>query len=422
MNNRMDAMKTPLPKLRFSEFKENWEKKSLGTAATFYNGRAYKQEELLEQGKYKVLRVGNFFTNNNWYYSDLELEETKYCENGDLLYAWSASFGPRIWHGEKVIYHYHIWKVVAEENINKDFLYLVLEFETEKMKAQSANGLGLLHITKGTIENWDSMFPKNPAEQKKIVDCLTSLDELITAQSQKVEALQAYKKGLMQNLFPAEGESVPRLRFPEFESAGEWENTTLDSKVTKVGSGITPNGGDRNYKKIGRPFVRSQNIGWGELILDDVAFIDDATHSTFIATEIKARDVLLNITGASIGRSAIADSRIQGGNVNQHVCIIRLKTEELSPEYLNQYLLSEYGQKQIDSFQAGGNRQGLNFAQVRSFSIPVPKKIDEQIQIADTFFSLDEKISTHREKMAILQSHKRGLMQGLFPSMEEGQK
>ena len=192
-----------VPKLRFPEFQHSgeWERKPLGEVATFYNGRAYKQEELLDQGKYRVLRVGNFFTNKNWYYSDLELDEDKYCDNGNLLYAWSASFGPRIWKGEKVIYHYHIWKVVEKPAIHKDFLFTILNFETEKLKSQSANGLGLMHITKGAIESWEFSLPK-PDEQQKIADCLSSIDELIATQTQKLEALKTQKNGLMQQLFP----------------------------------------------------------------------------------------------------------------------------------------------------------------------------------------------------------------------------
>ena len=140
-----------MPRLRFAEFKDagEWEEATLGSAARFINGRAYKQEELLDKGTYRVLRVGNFFTNKEWYYSDLELEEDKYCEDGDLLYAWSASFGPRIWRGEKTIYHYHIWKVEPNDAIDKNFLFILLDYETEKMKSQSANGFALLHITKG---------------------------------------------------------------------------------------------------------------------------------------------------------------------------------------------------------------------------------------------------------------------------------
>lgn len=146
----------------------------------------------------------------------------------------------------------------------------------------------------------------------------------------------------------------------------EWAVAQVGETATKVGSGITPTGGHRVYKSEGRTFIRSQNVGWGTLLLDDVAFIDDAIHGTFADTEIKSGDVLLNITGASIGRSAVADGRVEGGNVNQHVCIIRTHSDRLAPRFLNYLLLSARGQGQIDSFQAGGNRQGLNFAQVRS--------------------------------------------------------
>ena len=105
----------PLPEISEEdipfEIPENWKWIYCRDAMRFINGRAYKKEELLSEGKYPVLRVGNFFTNEKMYYSDLELDEDKYCDNGDLLYAWSASFGPMIWSGDKVIYHYHIWKL-----------------------------------------------------------------------------------------------------------------------------------------------------------------------------------------------------------------------------------------------------------------------------------------------------------------------
>jgi type I restriction enzyme S subunit len=260
--------------------------------------------------------------------------------------------------------------------------------------------------------------PPSTAEQQKIADCLTSLDELIVAQGQKVEALKNHKMGLTQQLFPREDETLPRLRFPEFDAAPKWEERVLGPSTLKVGSGITPLGGDKNYKSEGRPFIRSQNVGWGQLILDDVVYIDEELHASFNATEIGERDVLLNITGASIGRSALADSRIVGGNVNQHVCIIRVKLEELNPVLLNQFLISDRGQKQIDSFQAGGNRQGLNFAQIRSFRITVPPTLAEQQKIADCLGSLDARLIAEAEKLAALKTHKKGLMQQLLPSPE----
>ena len=168
----------------------------------------------------------------------------------------------------------------------------------------------------------------------------------------------------------------------------EWEVSQVGQATTKVGSGITPTGGNRVYKSEGRPFLRSQNIGWGTLLLDDVAFIDDAIHFTFADTEINNGDVFLNITGASIGRSSVADSRVEGGNVNQHVCIVRPDYERLTSQFLNCLLLSSLGQSQIDSFQAGGNRQGLNFAQVRSIRLPVPP-IPEQLAIGMALSDVD---------------------------------
>ena len=193
-----------VPKFRFKEFVNDgeWEETKLGMIAEFINGKAYKQEELLSDGKYRVLRVGNFFTNNEWYYSNLELDVDKYAENGDLLYAWSASFGPHIWNEEKVIYHYHIWKVKNSKDISKNFLFYLLDYETNNMKSKSLNGFALMHITKGTIENWDCIIPKTEKEQQKIADTLSSLDSLIQAQTQKIAQLQNHKKGMLQGLFP----------------------------------------------------------------------------------------------------------------------------------------------------------------------------------------------------------------------------
>ncbi len=193
----------------------------------------------------------------------------------------------------------------------------------------------------------------------------------------------------------------------------DWEVCSLGDVVTKVGSGITPTGGEKVYKKEGRPFLRSQNVGRGHLLLDDIAFIDEETHSSFLATEIKLDDVLLNITGASIGRSAVADDRLLGGNVNQHVCIIRADASKLSPYYLNFFLLSESGQKQIESFQAGGNRQGLNFGQIKSFQIPLPP-FPEQRAIATALSDVDALITSLDKLIAKKRDIKQATMQQLL--------
>lgn len=163
------------------ELPKGWTRRKLGDVCRLWNGRAYKKEELLDQGKYVVLRVGNFFTNDRWYYSDLELEAEKYCDDGDLLYAWSASFGPRVWAGGKVIYHYHIWKITLEDElIDKGFLYHFLDWDAARIKSSMGSGSTMIHVTKGAMEQRAISLPPLD-EQRRIAEVLRSADEAIAA-------------------------------------------------------------------------------------------------------------------------------------------------------------------------------------------------------------------------------------------------
>lgn len=192
----------------FESNKDGWTKKSLPSLCTLFNGRAYSKSELLDSGKYTVLRVGNFFTNEHWYYSDLELEENKYCDNGDLLYAWSASFGPRIWSGDKVIYHYHIWKVVPHSDvIDKMFLFYLLEWDVDKIKKDHSTGATMIHVSKKSMES--RVLPYVDLEsQRSIVFRLDSMKNytknLKSQYNEKVKVLSDYKKSILRNAFNGE--------------------------------------------------------------------------------------------------------------------------------------------------------------------------------------------------------------------------
>ena len=158
------------------EIPENWEWCRMQNVINFINGRAYKKEELLDRGKYKVLRVGNFFTNIEWYYSDLELPEDKYCYNGDLLYAWSASFGPQIWEGDKTIFHYHIWNVKYDPRLlYREYLYYFFLYDKTQIK-KATTGSTMIHVS---MENMKlRLLPIPPLqEQQRIVAQIERLFE-----------------------------------------------------------------------------------------------------------------------------------------------------------------------------------------------------------------------------------------------------
>ncbi|MDI3294523.1 restriction endonuclease subunit S [Janthinobacterium tructae] len=152
-----------------------WVRTRLADIVNILNGRAYKKEELLEAGT-PVLRVGNLFTSDHWYYSDLILGEDKYCNKDDLLFAWSASFGPFIWNGEKSIYHYHIWKLdlYGGDLIYKRYLYTFLLEQTQKIKS-AGHGVMMIHMTKEKMEKLVVYLPP-VSEQHRIV---AKVDELM---------------------------------------------------------------------------------------------------------------------------------------------------------------------------------------------------------------------------------------------------
>lgn len=176
-----------------------WNKSSLESNATLLNGRAFKQDELLDSGKYPVLRVGNFFSNRGWYYSDLELDEDKYCDNGDLLYAWSASFGSQIWNGGKVIYHYHIWKILVGDAYNKQFLCKLLEYVTESLMADT-HGIAMMHLTKSGMEKTEFIVPPIKL-QEQFTAFVTQTNKLKLEIQKSLDKLETLKKALMQEYF-----------------------------------------------------------------------------------------------------------------------------------------------------------------------------------------------------------------------------
>lgn len=178
---------------------EDWEALSFSEVCTFINGRAYGLHEWEKRGT-PVIRLQNLTgRGEDYYYSTLNLPAKHYCDYGDLLFMWSATFGPVIWKGQKAIYHYHIWKIVCNENVDKDFLYLTLDDMTENLKRGSSSGGTMLHVTKEIMEATLAIFPPY-SEQLKIASVLNGMIQEIEALTEKLTKLKNIKQGMMQEL------------------------------------------------------------------------------------------------------------------------------------------------------------------------------------------------------------------------------
>ena len=180
----------------------------------------------------------------------------------------------------------------------------------------------------------------------------------------------------------------------------EWKAIPLKVCTSKIGSGKTPQGGAETYQDNGVLFLRSQNVYNTGLELDGVYYISDEIDSTMKNSRVRYNDVLLNITGGSIGRCCLFDLPDTAANVNQHVCIIRTKPEILLPQFLRYFWNSAAGPMVIDQYQTGSNRQGLNFEQIGATHIPLCS-IAEQRQIVAM---LDQKCAVIDQLMAEKQS------------------
>ncbi|MCS3796562.1 N-6 DNA methylase [Niastella sp. OAS944] len=322
----------------FNALSTNYESVKLGDVCKVVNGRAYKQEELLDRGKYPVLRVGNFFSNREWYYSDLELEADKYCSKGDLLYAWSASFGPKIWDGEKCIYHYHIWKMVPDEKkINKYFLYHVLNRETEAIKAEGGRGIAMIHITKAGIENREIPLPPLSIQEELVAD-IDDYQKIIDGAKAVIEN---YK--------------------PKIDIDPDWEIVKLGDVCDFIRG---PFGG--SLKKeifVNEGYaVYEQSHAIYNQFQDFRYFIDESKFKEMKRFEIAPNDIIMSCSG-TMGKVSVIPKTAPKGIINQALLKLTVK-KGLLTEFLKLWMDSNSFQKTLL-----GNVQGAAIANVASVKV-----------------------------------------------------
>lgn len=261
-------------------------------------------------------------------------------------------------------------------------------------------------------------------EQKKIAKILTKVDEAIENTEALIQKYEHIKMGLIQDLLTKGIDENGNIRSEEthqFKDSPlgripvEWEVKNIGSISTLVRSGVTPRGGSDVYGHSGIMFLRSQNIYPNKFKLDDVAYISESINNRMLGSQLNENDVLLNITGASIGRSTYIPSNFPISNVNQHVCLIRLKDpDEIKSYYLSTFLNSYLGQNQIIQFNSGGNREGLNYKQIKEFIFPWFKEKYEFVAFHKFLHKIDIKIDNELLLLNKLILQKQGLMQDLL--------
>ena len=394
-----------------------WEQRKLGEVAHFINGRAYSQNELLSSGKYPVLRVGNFYTNDSWYYSNLELEDKNYAYEGDLLYTWSATFGPHIWHGNKVIYHYHIWKVQLEAALEKLFAFQLLERDKERILSDK-NGSTMVHITKTGIENTSVLMPCSVEEQRRIGAFFDRLDSLITLHQRKYDKLCVLKKSMLDKMFPKGGSLYPEIRFAGFTDP--WEQRKLGEELGFL----------RNNTLSRAELSDSEgtvfDIHYGDVLIKYGSVLDaekadvpkianDAVANRQTCDCLQDGDVIIADTAedSAVGKcTELCNSAGKKVFSGLHTMPLR-PMRKYASGYLGHYLNSPAFHDQLLPLMQGIKVISVSRSAMEDMTMSVPS-VAEQASIGAFFDRLDSLITLHQRKLELLRNIKKSMLDKMF--------
>ena len=414
-----------VPRLRFPEFRGagDWRETVLGELSEVVRGGSPRPiDDFLTTAPDGLnwLKIGDvdkeakFVTQTAEKVRPEAISKTRVVSPGDLILSNSMSFGrPYILQIQTCIHDGWIAITNIVKEVERDFLYYLISApSSQEYFEDNAAGSGVQNLNAEIIKSLHVLTP-SPTEQKKIADCLSSLDELIAARARKVDALKTHKKGLMQQLFPREGETQPSLRFPEFQNAGEWGEKEL-VQLVDIQSGGTPSKANPAFWSGSIPWVSAKDM--------KRFFLEDAEdHISMAAVHDGARLVpsgtLLLLTR---GMTLLKDIPI---------CILRCEmafnqdVKALRPNdgvigLFLALLLTGNKQRLLAMVDIAGHGTGkLNTDELKSFKLMLPQPAEQQ-RIADCLTSLDDIITATTQELDTLKTHKKGLMQQLVPSAE----
>ena len=390
-----------VPRLRFPEFtNENWNRKTIDETCEILNNlRKPLTTNLREKGIYPYYGASGIID----YVKDYIFNERLLLIGEDgakwLAYEKTAFIAEgKYW----VNNHAHVLKPIGVVDTLLENYLVKLDI------SPFITGAAPPKLTLGKLKSIPVPIPENQKEQQKIAACLSSLDDVITAESKKLEVLKEHKKGLLQNLFPQEGETVPKLRFKEFENSGEWVEYPINS-IGEVVTGGTPSKEENEYWGGDFVWVTAQDFK-GKYITDSVLKL---TQKGKEKSRIIPKNSVLVTCIASIGLNGI----------NKVECATNQQINSVVCNSENHYEFVYY------SITKNGNRLKnlagqtavpiINKSVFEKFIIHKPKSYQEQQKIAACLSSIDDLINAQSQKIETLKLHKKGLLQGLFPDVNE---
>jgi type I restriction enzyme S subunit len=418
-----DAPATIEPKLRFPEFRKSkdWELTTIGALGRFYYGKSAPKWSLADNAPTPCVRYGELYTKfgpvitETYSRTNTPPKKLRFSKGGEILI-------PRV--GEKPddfgkcccylpLKDVAIGEMISAFETKQHPLFYTYYFRIlYKQFAKVVEGQNVKNLYYVELESLPIHRPLLP-EQQKIAECLTSLDKLIYAESQKLNALKTHKKGLMQQLFPREGETAPRLRFPEFCSAPEWCSDALGN-IFETSSGGTPDRANGKYWNGNIPWITTSLVDFN-IIHKANEFISDEGLINSSAKVFPKKTILVAMYGQGKTRGQVALLDIKAAT-NQ-ACAAILPRKGIDPRFVFLNLGSRY--EELRGISNDGGQKNLSQGLIQGLQFSYPKDMDEQHKIANCLSSLDDLITAQAQKLETLNIHKKGLMQQLFPSSDE---
>ena len=412
-----EAMPALVPKLRFPEFREAdaWEPTTIGALGRFYYGKSAPKWSLAEDAPTPCVRYGELYTKfgpvitETYSRTNTAPETLRFSKGGEILI-------PRV--GEKPedfgkccaylpLKGIAIGEMISVLETRQHPLFYTYYFRNlHRQFAKVVEGQNVKNLYFAELEPLPIHRPSLP-EQQKIAECLSSVDELMAAQARKVDALKTHKKGLMQQLFPREGETQPRLRFPEFRDAGAWSKRKLSNFLTErsqfpenkvplysltIEDGVTP-----KTERYERAFLVNDEAEAYKLVLpNDFAFNP------------------MNLRFGAIGRHSGTEAVAVSKYYNIFYC-----DNSVDSRFCDIYFRSDAMVRFYDTMAIGSliEKRRVHFSDFLKFNIRFPSSLEQQ-RIADCIASLDTLITATIQELEALKIHKKGLMQQLFPQGE----